>query len=172
MCSVWSSIGKCSYGYSALSCYFLISIYTIFLWNLNLFIHHAVGYCSYNGKKFDPEPGRCRRTDGKKWRCSKDAHSDSKYCERHMHRGRNRSRKPVESQSTSQSLLTAKSNIPTSCTSNNGSFVGNGSGSFQNTPLYSVSSQGLSFNNSAKKLHMEHTTHAIDNKDFRYFHLA
>lgn len=57
----------------------------------------AVGYGSYFGKKLDPEPGRCRRTDGKKWRCSKEAHPDSKYCERHMHRGRNRSRKPVES---------------------------------------------------------------------------
>ncbi|KAK4479037.1 hypothetical protein RD792_014548 [Penstemon davidsonii] len=48
------------------------------------------------GRKIDPEPGRCRRTDGKKWRCSKEAYTDSKYCERHMHRGRNRSRKPVE----------------------------------------------------------------------------
>jgi hypothetical protein len=25
------------------------------------------------GRKIDPEPGRCRRTDGKKWRCSKEA---------------------------------------------------------------------------------------------------
>jgi len=58
----------------------------------------AVGYGSYFGKKLDPEPGRCRRTDGKKWRCSKEAAPDSKYCERHMHRGRNRSRKPVETQ--------------------------------------------------------------------------
>lgn len=44
----------------------------------------------------DPEPGRCRRTDGKKWRCSRDVAPDQKYCERHMHRGRPRSRKPVE----------------------------------------------------------------------------
>ncbi|KAL2323125.1 hypothetical protein Fmac_027504 [Flemingia macrophylla] len=44
----------------------------------------------------DPELGRCRRTDGKKWRCSRDAVAGQKYCERHMHRGRNRSRKPVE----------------------------------------------------------------------------
>ena len=49
------------------------------------------------GKKADdPEPWRCRRTDGKKWRCSKEAFPESKYCERHMHRGKNRSRKPVE----------------------------------------------------------------------------
>ncbi|KAJ8626509.1 hypothetical protein MRB53_019816 [Persea americana] len=58
----------------------------------------------------EPEPGRCRRTDGKKWRCSKDVVPDQKYCERHMHRGRQRSRKPVEGPSnnptpTSQSTI-------------------------------------------------------------------
>ncbi|KAJ4833234.1 hypothetical protein Tsubulata_028209 [Turnera subulata] len=59
----------------------------------------AVGWGCFQvgfGRKADPEPGRCRRTDGKKWRCSKEAYPDSKYCEKHMHRGRNRSRKPVE----------------------------------------------------------------------------
>ncbi|XP_042500936.1 growth-regulating factor 1-like isoform X2 [Macadamia integrifolia] len=64
-----------------------------------LFPHEPIGWgCFQMGftRKADPEPGRCRRTDGKKWRCSKDAYPDSKYCERHMHRGRNRSRKPVE----------------------------------------------------------------------------
>ncbi|VAI69104.1 unnamed protein product [Triticum turgidum subsp. durum] len=68
------------------------------------FYHHhhpSMSYYAYYGKKLDPEPWRCRRTDGKKWRCSKEAHPDSKYCERHMHRGRNRSRKPVESKSAS-----------------------------------------------------------------------
>ncbi|CAL0327514.1 unnamed protein product [Lupinus luteus] len=44
----------------------------------------------------DPEPGRCRRTDGKKWRCSRNVAPNHKYCERHAHRGRPRSRKPVE----------------------------------------------------------------------------
>ncbi|XP_052181437.1 growth-regulating factor 1 isoform X2 [Diospyros lotus] len=58
------------------------------------------------GRKIDPEPGRCRRTDGKKWRCSKEAYPDSKYCERHMHRGRNRSRKPVEAMPTTTSTST------------------------------------------------------------------
>lgn len=61
--------------------------------------HFHMGY----GRKIDPEPGRCRRTDGKKWRCSKEAYPDSKYCERHMHRGRNRSRKPVETNTSSPS---------------------------------------------------------------------
>ncbi|KAL5204186.1 hypothetical protein ABZP36_009057 [Zizania latifolia] len=42
------------------------------------------------------EPRRCRRTDGKKWRCSRDAVGDQKYCERHINRGRHRSRKHVE----------------------------------------------------------------------------
>ncbi|KAF8775769.1 hypothetical protein HU200_004150 [Digitaria exilis] len=67
------------------------------------FYHHhpSLSYYAYYGKKLDPEPWRCRRTDGKKWRCSKEAHPDSKYCERHMHRGRNRSRKPVESKTAS-----------------------------------------------------------------------
>uniref|UniRef100_A0A0D9VYJ8 Growth-regulating factor n=1 Tax=Leersia perrieri TaxID=77586 RepID=A0A0D9VYJ8_9ORYZ len=51
----------------------------------------------YSGNT-DPEPGRCRRTDGKKWRCSRDAVADQKYCERHMNRGRHRSRKHVEGQ--------------------------------------------------------------------------
>ncbi|KVI12203.1 growth-regulating factor 6-like isoform X2 [Cynara cardunculus var. scolymus] len=61
--------------------------------------HQSIGWNCFQmgfGRKIDPEPGRCRRTDGKKWRCSKEAYPDSKYCERHMHRGRNRSRKPVE----------------------------------------------------------------------------
>ncbi|KAM5547257.1 growth-regulating factor 1 [Rosa sericea] len=64
------------------------------------------------GRKIDPEPGRCRRTDGKKWRCSKEAFADSKYCERHMHRGKNRSRKPVE---------VFKATPPTSANSNSNS---------------------------------------------------
>ncbi|KAM7516426.1 hypothetical protein LguiA_006009 [Lonicera macranthoides] len=50
------------------------------------------------GNSSDPEPGRCRRTDGKKWRCSRDAVPEQKYCERHINRGRHRSRKPVEGQ--------------------------------------------------------------------------
>ncbi|OMO80949.1 Growth-regulating factor 5 [Corchorus olitorius] len=57
----------------------------------------------------DPEPGRCRRTDGKKWRCSRDAVPDHKYCERHIHRGRQRSRKLVEASSA-----TANNNNSTS----------------------------------------------------------
>lgn len=55
-------------------------------------------HLGYSGSN-DPEPGRCRRTDGKKWRCSRDAVPDQKYCERHINRGRHRSRKPVEGQS-------------------------------------------------------------------------
>ncbi|XP_052208783.1 growth-regulating factor 8-like [Diospyros lotus] len=45
----------------------------------------------------DPEPWRCKRTDGKKWRCSRDVAPHQKYCERHAHKSRSRSRKHVES---------------------------------------------------------------------------
>ncbi|XP_074589755.1 growth-regulating factor 6-like [Curcuma longa] len=55
-------------------------------------------HLGYSGNA-DLEPGRCRRTDGKKWRCSRNAVADQKYCERHMNRGRHRSRKHVEGQS-------------------------------------------------------------------------
>ncbi|XP_022867653.1 growth-regulating factor 4-like [Olea europaea var. sylvestris] len=135
------------------------------------FFHHpSFGYCSYYGKKFDPEPGRCRRTDGKKWRCSKDAHPDSKYCERHMHRGRNRSRKPVETHSTSQSLSTATSHITSGSSGNSGSYQTGGNVSFQNMPLYSVSSEGSSFGNNVTKLHMEPVPYGINNKEYRYIH--
>lgn len=62
----------------------------------------------------DPEPGRCRRTDGKKWRCSRDAVQDQKYCERHMNRGRHRSRKPVEGQTANQAANNSSSATTTS----------------------------------------------------------
>ncbi|KAG5592442.1 hypothetical protein H5410_042956 [Solanum commersonii] len=135
----------------------------------DLVVPIRLGYCSYYGKKFDPEPGRCRRTDGKKWRCSKDAYPDSKYCERHMHRGRNRSRKPVESQSTSQSLSTSISQITTGSSNTRGSFQNSSSGSFQNMPLYSVANSGtLNYGSTATKLQMEPVSYGIDNKDYRY----
>ncbi|KAL0426515.1 UNVERIFIED_CONTAM: Growth-regulating factor 3 [Sesamum latifolium] len=75
----------------------------------------------------DPEPGRCRRTDGKKWRCSRDVVAGQKYCERHMHRGRNRSRKPVE--------------IPTSTTS---AYGGDAGGETTLKSNHSVTGQGIS----------------------------
>ncbi|VFQ75164.1 unnamed protein product [Cuscuta campestris] len=62
-----------------------------------------VGFSNPN----DAEPGRCRRTDGKKWRCSRDAVPDQKYCERHLNRGRHRSRKPVEGGQTGHSATAA-----------------------------------------------------------------
>ncbi|KAG5006331.1 hypothetical protein JHK82_024292 [Glycine max] len=47
--------------------------------------HPSMGYY---GKKINLEPGRCKRTDGKKWRCSRDAHPDFKNCNRYMIRRR------------------------------------------------------------------------------------
>lgn len=67
----------------------------------------------------DPEPGRCRRTDGKKWRCSRKTVPHQKYCERHMHRGRQRSRKPVEaseSDSPSKKILLNNPDRDVRCT--------------------------------------------------------
>ncbi|XP_028763173.1 growth-regulating factor 5-like [Neltuma alba] len=89
-----------------------------------LFTHHpGVGWGCFEmgfGRKIDPEPGRCRRTDGKKWRCSKEAYPDSKYCEKHMHRGRNRSRKPVEVPSSTSSITTNTSQAISSYSLNRG----------------------------------------------------
>uniref|UniRef100_A0AB38ZF93 Growth-regulating factor n=1 Tax=Helianthus tuberosus TaxID=4233 RepID=A0AB38ZF93_HELTU len=75
----------------------------------------------------DPEPWRCRRTDGKKWRCAKDVAPDQKYCERHAHKTRSRSRKPVETQSQNLTISAAhqqtrfmkNGSIPVSQSNNN-----------------------------------------------------
>lgn len=56
----------------------------------------SLGWAPFRSGSADAEPGRCRRTDGKKWRCSRDAVGDQKYCERHIKRGCHRSRKHVE----------------------------------------------------------------------------
>ncbi|KAH7281511.1 hypothetical protein KP509_36G051200 [Ceratopteris richardii] len=76
------------------------------------------GYRLGFGANADPEPGRCRRTDGKKWRCSRDVVPDQKYCERHIHRGRHRTRKPMDSQ---QAVVAASSSPVCVSTSASGS---------------------------------------------------
>ncbi|XAR70381.1 hypothetical protein NMG60_11027223 [Bertholletia excelsa] len=65
-------------------------------------------YSNYRDS-METEPGRCRRTDGKKWRCSKEVVPNQKYCERHMHRGRQRSRKRVEAPATCTTKTTVTS---------------------------------------------------------------
>ncbi|XP_057463464.1 growth-regulating factor 4-like isoform X2 [Actinidia eriantha] len=125
------------------------------------------GYCSLYGKKVDPEPGRCRRTDGKKWRCSKDAYPDSKYCERHIHRGRNRSRKPVESQVVSQSSSSTVTSLAVTEINSSSS----GAGSFQNLPLHTFgNSQGPSAGSNQFQLHLESIPYGVPHKDYRYLH--
>ncbi|PON57453.1 Growth-regulating factor [Parasponia andersonii] len=64
---------------------------------LSHFPNRVGAMCLDPKKGMETEPWRCRRTDGKKWRCSKEALPHQKYCERHVHRGRHRSRKLVES---------------------------------------------------------------------------
>ncbi|KAE8727864.1 bZIP transcription factor family protein [Hibiscus syriacus] len=85
----------------------------------------------------DPEPGRCRRTDGKKWRCSRDVVADQKYCERHMNRGRHRSRKPVESKSGHSAAATATttSKLMPAVSSSSASVVVSVSGSSESNSL-------------------------------------
>lgn len=135
----------------------------------SLFHHPTFGYCSYFGKKIDPEPGRCRRTDGKKWRCSKDAHPNSKYCERHMNRSRYRSRKPVESQNTSQSLSTTVGVDIGGNRSSIGSGGGGGSRSlsFQNPPLQPLGTrEGLCFRSNMSQSQMAAIPYGIPNKEY------
>ncbi|KAL8216595.1 hypothetical protein R6Q57_023432 [Mikania cordata] len=70
----------------------------------------ASGTSFVNSTGSDSEPWRCRRTDGKKWRCSRDVMPDQKYCERHAHKNRPRSRKPVETQSQNTKILNDEDN--------------------------------------------------------------
>ncbi|KAE8659185.1 Growth-regulating factor 7 [Hibiscus syriacus] len=95
------------------------------------YTRNTVGWGAFHlgfSNNTDPEPGRCRRTDGKKWRCSRDAVADQKYCERHMNRGRHRSRKPVEGQSGHSAAATTTKLMPT-VSSSPASGVGPTSGS-------------------------------------------
>ncbi|XP_030937083.1 growth-regulating factor 7 isoform X2 [Quercus lobata] len=75
--------------------------------------HSHLGGSGFNlrlSNSTDPEPGRCKRTDGKKWRCSRDVAPDHKYCERHLHRGRPRSRKPVEIHTKTENIINNNNN--------------------------------------------------------------
>ncbi|XP_061351492.1 growth-regulating factor 1-like [Gastrolobium bilobum] len=98
----------------------------------------------------DPEPGRCRRTDGKKWRCSRDAVVDQKYCERHMNRGRHRSRKPVEGQSGH--ALTGTTTTTTTITPNSSKLIPNNNAS---SSSLSIVVPGNSASNSLTFAHQE-----------------
>lgn len=103
---------------SRVICYYCHCAYSVYVKWRN------VGWCSWlpfvtvgwggfqlGFSKNDPEPGRCRRTDGKKWRCSRDAVADQKYCERHVNRGRHRSRKHVEAGTTTTTTPPAPSSV-------------------------------------------------------------
>lgn len=71
---------------------------------LFLLVRKWIAVQALNGRRFhyqqametNLQPGRCRRTDGKKWRCQQVVIPNEKYCEKHMHRGSKRSRKLVE----------------------------------------------------------------------------
>lgn len=69
-------------------------MYLLFIISLQQFmlvvIVGKVGLGSGCTTIMEAEPQRCRRTDGKKWQCRRDALPDQKYCEAHMHRGAKR----------------------------------------------------------------------------------
>ncbi|XP_058740789.1 growth-regulating factor 3 isoform X2 [Vicia villosa] len=123
------------------------------------FLHHPLQHyhptallqTGYWGRgAMDPEPGRCRRTDGKKWRCSRDVVAGQKYCERHMHRGRNRSRKPVE--------------LPTPTSAGAGGTSFNASSTISSQPLASSSIKSP-FN----ILHLNESSSGTNNEEKRLF---
>ncbi|KAF1868298.1 hypothetical protein Lal_00000691 [Lupinus albus] len=113
--------------------YHQVLIFNHFACNLFLNHHHHLvaafpsymsGYSNqgydYGSMMMDLEPQRCRRTDGKKWRCSRNVVPNQKYCERHMHRGCNRSRKRVEtSQLNSSLIINPSGKLQTKLTSSN-----------------------------------------------------
>ncbi|XP_022932403.1 growth-regulating factor 5-like isoform X1 [Cucurbita moschata] len=137
-----------------------------------LFPHHPqhVGWNYLQmslGRKIDPEPGRCRRTDGKKWRCSKEAYPDSKYCERHMHRGKNRSRKPVDVlKTTATNDINRLSNPAFSSLTNNSSLL-----SYRPFPAHQISStsngNGISPQDTNTLLLLESGSYSDRNPDYR-----
>ncbi|KAK4760927.1 hypothetical protein SAY87_005820 [Trapa incisa] len=107
----------------------------------------------------DPDVGRCRRTDGKKWRCTREAVADQKYCEKHINRGRHRSRKPVEGQHTGRAAATSGPSNPkmvsnASLSSSVGGATGGGSDNVcaleqnQIDRMLDLQSQGFSFTSS------------------------
>lgn len=129
---------------------------------LNMFLIDAVGWGGFHlgySNNTDPEPGRCRRTDGKKWRCSRDAVVDQKYCERHMNRGRHRSRKPVEGQSGQALTTGGTTNTATTTTS---TITPSGSSKQINSAAASPSSSivvpgGNTVSNTLSFAHQEHS---------------
>ncbi|XP_073039582.1 growth-regulating factor 8-like isoform X1 [Primulina eburnea] len=87
---------------------YLIWVFVLLNWDLIAVAGGDGMYSASYSKKGDPEPGRCKRTDGKKWRCSRDVAPQQKYCERHLHRGRPRSRKPVEVKNNAETQKKAR----------------------------------------------------------------
>ena len=79
-----------------MGCFLFLPLLWDFTLNSALWVVVSTGLKLRLSSSTDPEPGRCKRTDGKKWRCSRDVAPDYKYCERHLHRGCPHSRKPVE----------------------------------------------------------------------------
>ncbi|GJM86420.1 hypothetical protein PR202_ga02276 [Eleusine coracana subsp. coracana] len=98
---IWKSVAASSFGPQRFPSRVVLNkvLYFFFRYENGLAVMGLGSLCFDYRSSMEPEPGRCRRTDGKKWRCSRDVVPGHKYCERHVHRGRGRSRKPVEAAS-------------------------------------------------------------------------
>ncbi|KAI3756205.1 hypothetical protein L1987_56022 [Smallanthus sonchifolius] len=82
---------------------------------------------------------------------------------------RNRSRKPVESQSASQSMSTAVSRVTAVSSTGSGNRQNLGNGSYQNSHLYPTSNSGsIDFGSNASKLQVHASAYGINNNNFRY----
>eukprot|EP00898_Chlorokybus_atmophyticus_P003843 jgi/Chlat1/445/Chrsp103S00943 len=66
--------------------------------------HRATSGFSAELLASDTSATRCRRTDGKRWRCSREVMPDQKYCILHIHRGKHRDRRGDQSMSHAPSL--------------------------------------------------------------------
>ncbi|CAL9174133.1 unnamed protein product, partial [Musa hybrid cultivar] len=104
-----------------LSSFYHVLDLLLHVFDLYVFFFPVMQGVSWGRCSVDPEPGRCRRTDGKKWRCSREVVVGQKYCERHVHRGRNRSRKHVEipTPTSLNGLKTGVSSPPPECAQHN-----------------------------------------------------
>ncbi|KAL8062540.1 hypothetical protein ABFX02_02G154200 [Erythranthe guttata] len=98
--------------------------------------------CDHTSSEMDTEPGRCKRTDGRKWRCSKSVLPHQKYCERHMYRGRGRGSSstskhnstPTEGVRVSDENIDGLSAIQTAISAQNTTYREQNNGVFGSSP--------------------------------------
>ncbi|AET02135.1 putative transcription factor interactor and regulator C3H-WRC/GRF family [Medicago truncatula] len=73
-------------------------------------------YLNNTNSILEPEPGRCRRTDGKKWRCKSAVLPGQKYCATLMHRGAKRRFTNLKFPPPSTTVITTTTDISSAVT--------------------------------------------------------